>query len=71
MNNSIQKISYFIICSLIFIPISVFSISDENQKEDNKSINKKHDLPEAFSESASVWVLGEEDFNRGNIVNVW
>ena len=71
MNNSIQKISYFLICFLIFIPISVFSISDENQKENNESIIKKHDLPESFSESASIWVLSEEDFNRGNIVNFW
>ncbi|MBW6478444.1 MAG: TonB-dependent receptor plug domain-containing protein [Bacteroidales bacterium] len=71
MNFSIPNLSHFFICFLLFFPVSVNAQTDENQEKDEASISKKHNLPEAFSESASVWVLGEEDFNKGNIVNVW
>lgn len=71
MNYSIQKLSCSIIFFLFFIPILVSAQANENQDEEDAGISKKHNLPEAFSESASVWVLSEVDFNKGNIVNVW
>ena len=71
MNFRTPHLSYFIICFLLLIPISIHAQTDENQEKDKITTSKKHDLPEAFYESASVWVLGEEDFNKGNIVNMW
>ena len=71
MNFHIPNLSYFVIYLLLFLPISVNAQNDENQEKGKTTISKKHNLPEAFFESASVWILGEEDFNKGNIVNVW
>jgi TonB-dependent starch-binding outer membrane protein SusC len=71
MNFSIPNLSHFFIYFLLFFPISVNAQTDKNQEKDEAGISKKYNLPEAFSESASVWVLDEEDFNKGNNINVW
>jgi TonB-dependent starch-binding outer membrane protein SusC len=71
MNFNLSILSYFIIYYLLFVSLSVNAQNDENQEKGEATISKNHNLPEAFFESASVWILGEEDFNKGNIVNVW
>ena len=69
--QSIQKRILFISCCLLCFPVWVFAQDEESQGKEDAGTRQIHNLPKAFMESASVWVLGEEDFNKGNTINVW